>query len=112
LVDRYSGIAVESLNIKGMLKNRRLSRSIADAGWGQFLEILSCKAESAGAKLMKVDAKNTSQECSGCGNVVRKALSVRVHRCDCGLVLDRDVNAAKNIPLCANMRETASVLFP
>lgn len=97
LVDQCSVIAVERLNIKGMLKNRRLARSISDAGWGQFIEILSSKAESAGAQVIKVDPKNTSQLCSGCGEVVKKSLSVRVHKCKCGLVLDRDVNAARNI---------------
>lgn len=97
LVNRYAAIAAESLNIQGMLKNRRLARRISDAGWGSFVGILQFKAEEAGTQMILVDPKNTSQECSGCGNVVRKSLDVRIHRCDCGLVLDRDVNAAKNI---------------
>ena len=97
LVDRYGVIATESLNIKGMLRNSRLARSISDAGWGQFLGILSCKAESAGGQMISVNPKNTSQECSQCGALVKKSLAVRVHSCDCGLVLDRDVNAARNI---------------
>ena len=97
LVDRYGVIAAESLNVLGMLKNRRLARRISDAGWGQFVSILSSKAESAGCRVILVDPKNTSQQCSNCGEIVRKSLAVRVHRCYCGCVLDRDVNAAKNI---------------
>lgn len=97
LVDRYRVIAVENLNIKGMLKNRRLARSISDAGWGQFIGILTSKAEEAGGQVIPVDPRRTSQQCSNCGEIVRKSLSVRVHRCDCGCELDRDVNAAKNI---------------
>lgn len=97
LTDRYGLIAVESLRIGNMLKNRRLSRAISDAGWGQFLEILKAKAESAGVKVVEVDARDTSQDCSQCGERVQKDLSVRVHRCGCGLVLDRDINAARNI---------------
>lgn len=97
LVTRYAAIAAESLNVAGMLRNRRLARRIADAGWGQFISILCSKAEGAGCKVVLVDAKNTSQQCSSCGEIVRKSLAVRVHRCECGCVLDRDVNAARNI---------------
>ncbi len=97
LVDRYDTIAVESLNIQGMLRNGRLARRIGDAGWFSFVTILSSKAEWAGAQVTQVDPKNTTQECSQCGAIVRKSLAVRVHRCECGLILDRDVNAAKNI---------------
>lgn len=97
LVDRYGVIAVESLNVQEMLKNHRLACSIADAGWSQFAEILKGKAESAGVRVVEVNAWNTSQDCSACGKRVTKSLSVRTHRCDCGCVLDRDVNAAKNI---------------
>lgn len=97
LVYRNSVIAVENLNIKGMLRNHRLAGSIADAGWAQFLQILTGKAESAGRRVIKVNPRGTSQECSRCNQVVKKSLGVRIHRCDCGLVLDRDVNAARNI---------------
>lgn len=97
LVNRFGFIAVERLNIKGMLKNGRLARRIADAAWGSFITILSNKAESAGAKVILVDPRNTSQRCSRCSELVPKSLAVRVHRCECGLVLDRDVNAARNI---------------
>lgn len=97
LVDRFGVIAMESLNIQGMVKNRRLSRRILDAGWYSFLQILTYKAESAGGRVILVDPKNTSQLCSCCGKLVPKALHVRVHECGCGLTLDRDVNAARNI---------------
>ncbi len=97
LVNRFGYIAAERLNIKGMLKNRRLSRQIIDAGWGNFIIILARKAESAGGKLILVDPKYTSQMCSQCGVLVEKKLSVRIHKCECGLTIDRDVNAARNI---------------
>lgn len=97
LVDRYGVIAAESLSIGNMLKNRRLARRISDAGWYSFVQILIGKAESAGCKVVLVDPRNTSQACSACGEIVRKSLAVRVHKCECGCVLDRDVNAAINI---------------
>lgn len=97
LVSRYGVIAVERLNVQGLLKNHRLARRISDAGWYSFVIILASKAESAGGQVIQVDAKNTSQECSGCGAIVPKKLSERTHRCDCGLTLDRDHNAARNI---------------
>ena len=100
LVDTYGFIAAESLNIKGMIKNRRLSRSIQDAGWSQFLSILSSKVESTGGEYVEVAPHYTSQACSACGVNVKKSLSVRTHRCSsCSLVLDRDINAARNILL-------------
>jgi putative transposase len=97
LVNRYGVIAAESLSVANMLRNRRLARRISDAGWGQFIGILQSKAESAGSKVILVDPKNTSQECSACGEIVRKSLAVRVHVCNCGCVLDRDHNAALNV---------------
>ena len=98
LCRRYGFIAVERLNIKGMVRNRRLSRAIADVSWGGFLATLGHKAESAGVSVVEVNPRGTSQACSGCGCEVRKVLSVRIHRCPhCGLVLHRDINAARNI---------------
>lgn len=98
LVRRYGFIAAESLNIKGMLKNDRLARSISDAGWSGFLLTLRSKAESAGVAYVEVDARGTSQQCSACGTEVRKDLSVRRHDCPhCGISLHRDENAARNI---------------
>lgn len=98
LVNNYDLIGVENLNIRGLLKNNHLAKSIADAAWNTFIVILTGKAEEAGRKVIKVDPKYTSQDCSRCGNRVKKDLSVRTHDCPCcGLVLDRDVNAAVNI---------------
>jgi putative transposase len=98
LVDRFDGFAVERLNIKGMVQNKHLAKSISDAGWGNFLNILNDKAEKAGRWYQEVDPKWTSQFCSRCGGIVKKSLSVRIHHCTgCGLTLDRDVNAAHNI---------------
>ena len=98
LVAESDLIAVEDLNIKGMVKNKHLSKSISDAGWGDFLSKLAYKAEEAGKHFVKVNPKNTSQHCSGCGVIVKKSLAVRMHKCaKCGLVIDRDVNAARNI---------------
>ena len=85
LVEQYDTIVVERLNIRTMLKNHRLAKSIADAGWGQFVEVLRAKAESAGRVVVAVDPRETSQECSGCGRNVPKELSERWHSCPyCG----------------------------
>ena len=90
-------IAVEDLNIKGLARTR-LAKSIHDAAWRRFLDILSYKAANAGGWVEKVNPCNTSQACSGCGAVVPKTLSDRWHDCpECGLSVDRDVNAARNI---------------
>ncbi|BAZ46986.1 ISSoc10, orfB transposase (plasmid) [Chondrocystis sp. NIES-4102] len=90
-------VAHEKLNIKGIAKTR-LAKSTHDAGWGQFLQILSIKAEKAGLLAMAVNPNGTSQNCSGCGTKVPKELKDRIHAChECGLTLDRDHNAAINI---------------
>ncbi len=96
--EQYQHIAVEQLNIDGMVKNHHLAKSIMDASWGAFLDILTAKAESAGHEVIRVNPRFTSQTCSRCGEIVQKSLSVRTHMCPiCGYVEDRDVNAAKNI---------------
>ncbi|WP_230840122.1 RNA-guided endonuclease InsQ/TnpB family protein [Gloeobacter morelensis] len=97
LTRRYGAIAVENLNIAGMLRNHCLARAIADAGWYQFRLILTHKAEKAGVQVVGVNARGTSQECSACGLEVKKMLSVRWHECSCGCSLHRDQNAARNI---------------
>ncbi len=75
-----------------------LNKSINDAGWYSFRQILTCKAEWAGKRVVAVPPAYTSQDCSGCGERVEKSLSVRTHVCtSCGLILDRDENAARNI---------------
>lgn len=98
LVKEFDIIAVEDLNIQNMVKNHHLAKSISDAAWGTFTRILSNKAENAGKSMVKVSAAYTSQDCSRCGHRVRKTLATREHRCiNCGLVLQRDHNAAHNI---------------
>ena len=98
LVSKYGLIAFEDLNIKNMLKNHCVAKSISDAAWRMLVTTTSYKAESAGSKVVLVDPRNTSQLCSRCGVKVPKSLSDRVHKCpQCGLVMDRDENAAINI---------------
>lgn len=96
LVKVYDTICIEKLNVRGLARSK-LARDVSDQGWAQFIACLSDKAEEAGRMVVLVDPRNTSQECSACGEVVAKALSQRVHRCPCGYVADRDVNAARNI---------------
>jgi len=98
LVNAHSLIAIEDLDLKFMNKNRHLSLSSHDAGLGLFTQLLAYKVEETGCQLVVVNPAYTSQLCSACGLIVEKSLSVRVHRCpDCGLELDRDVNAARNV---------------
>lgn len=97
LVDRYDLIAVEDLDIRGLMQSN-LSKSVADAGWRVFLTCLSLKAEEAGVTVVEVDPRGTTQRCSSCDEVVKKRLRDRTHDCPgCGLVLDRDHNAAINV---------------
>ena len=82
----------------GASRKAGLNTSIQDAGWRQFLSILAFKAACAGKRVEAVPPAYTSQECSGCGERIQKSLSVRTHVCTtCGLILDRDENAARNI---------------
>ncbi|AET64505.1 RNA-guided endonuclease InsQ/TnpB family protein [Methanothrix harundinacea] len=98
LVERFGLIAFEDLSITKMLNNHCLAKSISDAAWRMLVTIISYKAESAGSIVVLVDPRNTSQLCSRCGLKVTKSLSDRVHECpQCGLIMDRDENAAINI---------------
>jgi len=98
IVNRYERIYVEDLKIQNLVRNRYLSKSIMDAGWGNLRNALTYMAELSEGVIAFVDPRYTSQLCSGCGETVPKSLSERMHRCPmCGLVLDRDVNAARNI---------------
>ncbi len=97
LLSKYDVIAVEKLNVKGLARTR-LAKSIHDAGWSQFINILTFKAENAGLKVITVNPNGTSQECSCCGHKVKKPLSQRMHNCPvCHISLCRDLNAAINI---------------
>ena len=98
VVDRFGTIVFEDLNITNMQKNHHLAKSIADVAWNMFITITESKAEDAGSRVILVNPRNTSQICSRCGMIVAKTLSDRVHSCPhCGLVMDRDQNAAINI---------------
>jgi len=100
LVNDYQFIAFENLDIQDMQKNgcRTINQGIADVAWRQFVQFTTYKAEEAGRSVALVDPRGTTQECSGCGAVVPKDLSVRTHSCPhCGLSLSRDHNAALNI---------------
>lgn len=99
LVSRHGLIAHEDLSINGLSRSM-LAKSVNDAGWGNFLNILRFKAECAGVEVVGVDPRYTTQTCSSCGNIPAKkvTLSVRVYHCNsCGLVMCRDQNAARNI---------------
>jgi IS605 OrfB family transposase len=98
LVKRADLIAVEDLKVANMVRHPTLARSISDASWSRFVSMLGYKAEKAGSYLIRVDPRNISQKCSGCGELVPKSLAVRTHACpSCGLVIDRDYNASLNI---------------
>jgi putative transposase len=98
LVNRFGVIAVEKLNVKNMLGNHCLAKSISDASWSMFRTVLTQKAESAAREVIAVDPRYTSQDCHACGYRAKKKLSERWHHCPmCAASLDRDTNAAINI---------------
>ncbi len=98
LVNSFGMIIFENLHIQNMLQNHCLAKSISDAAWNQLITYTTYKAENAGRRVVLVDPRNTSKKCSRCGEMVEKPLSARVHSCPvCGLVMDRDQNAAINI---------------
>ena len=98
LVNRFDRIAVEDLNIRGMVKNHRLAKSILDVAWGQFFAITKSKAESAGRRFERVNPRYTSQTCSNCGHRQKMPLAIRIFECErCGFVCGRDHNAAINL---------------
>lgn len=117
LVSKYQTIVFEDLAVANLVKRPKpkqdektgqylpngasakagLNKSINDAAWSQFVRMCIYKAAWAGGKVVQVDPKYTSQKCSGCGAIAKKALSERWHSCSCGCELDRDHNAAINI---------------
>jgi len=116
LVNLYSFIALEKLASQKMSERRprelHLGKYITDAGWNMFANMLSYKAESAGCQVVFVNPKDTTQECSNCHEIVKKELSDRIHDCpNCGLIMDRDLNAAKNILIRATAGQVGSKLL-
>lgn len=116
IVDEFGFIFVEKLKPSQMVSGNHgiLNKFINDAAWTQFFNFMNYKAEWAGRTLIKVNPQNTTQTCSGCGVIVKKDLSVRVHNCPhCGLVLSRDLNASKNIHALGHsvVFETEAVCF-
>jgi putative transposase len=90
-------IAYEDLRVKNLVKNHCLAKSINDAAWYQFREWIEYFGVKFGKITIAVAPNYTSQNCSNCGETVKKSLSTRTHQCKCGCVLDRDENAAINI---------------
>jgi len=90
-------VAYEDLQVRNMVKNHKLAKSISDVAWSQFAQWLQYLGKVFGKTVVAVEPQYTSQDCSTCGNTVKKSLSVRTHACSCGTVLDRDHNAALNI---------------
>lgn len=98
LISKYDLIVHEDLNIKKMIKNSNVALSNHDAAWHQLIQFISYKAENAGRKVVSVNPAYTSQQCSQCGTMVWKDGKVRTHHCkQCGLKIDRDLNASINI---------------
>jgi len=87
-------IAYEDLRVKNLVKNHCLAKSINDAAWYQFREWIEYFGVKFGKITIAVSPNYTSQNCSNCGETVKKSLSTRTHQCKCGCVLDRDENAA------------------
>ena len=109
LAETFSDISIEDLHVAGMVKNHHLAKSIMDAAFGEFRRQLEYKTARTGARLHVVDRwYRSSKTCSGCGSVKAKlSLSERTYRCDsCGLVMDRDLNAAINICVAGSAPET------
>jgi putative transposase len=100
VIDKYQIIVVEDLSIKQMKENtfKGLRKSISEVAWKSFFQLLYSKAAEAGRTVISVNPKYTSQDCSDCGNRVKKKLSQRIHECKkCGLKIHRDLNASINI---------------
>ncbi len=98
IVNACDFIAVEDLAVKGMTHNHCLAKSIHDAAWSQFADLLAYKAAWAGRRYVAVNPAYTSQDCSSCGHRQPLSLSDRTYACPCcGVVLDRDLNASLNI---------------
>lgn len=98
IIKQFKIISVEKLQIKNMVQNHYLAKSISDVAWGFFVQMLSYKVEKTGGQLIKVNPKNTSRTCSKCGNIQDMPLANREFKClKCDFVCHRDLNASRNI---------------
>ena len=99
IIKNHDIICIEDLNVKGMLRNHKLSKSISDVSWSSFVTKLQYKADWYGKEIIKIDKwYPSSQICSSCGtNSGKKTLDIRTWTCKCGVKHDRDINASKNI---------------
>ncbi|MCK5616243.1 transposase [Candidatus Pacearchaeota archaeon] len=110
-------VVLEDLNVSGMVKNRKLSRSISDASWNEFRRQLEYKLKWIGSKLVFADRfYPSSKTCSKCGKVKSELkLSERIFKCDCGFEIDRDLNAAinlKNLAVSSTVLACGEILRP
>jgi len=97
LIQSNDLIAYEDLKVKNLVRNRKLAKSINDAGWTQLRKWIEYFGIKYGRLTIAVNPAYTSQECFNCGKLIKKSLSVRTHVCSCGYVEDRDKMAALNI---------------
>jgi putative transposase len=98
VVSSHDVVAYEDLQVKNMVKNHHLAKSISDAGWSQFTHWIDYYGKIWGKAVVAVPPHYTTQDCSSCGHLVKKTLSTRTHSCpNCGLEMCRDQNAALNI---------------
>ena len=98
LINKWDLIVLEDLQIRNMIKNPKLAKSIADVLWNKFASMMKYKAEWAGKEVVFVNPRNTSKICSNCGYIQNMPLEKRIYDCpECNLILDRDYNAAINI---------------
>ena len=111
LVDRFSHLAMEDLNIKGLAAGM-LAKSVHNAAWNSLVQKIAYKAENAGGVLKLVSPRGTSQTCPECGTIRRKTLADRRHTCDCGYHADRDVAAARIVLMRANFGPGTSLQAP
>jgi IS605 OrfB family transposase len=96
LVDSYSFLALENLNVAGLARGF-IAKHVLDCCWAEFASMIAYKAEEAGCEIVLVNPAHTTQMCSSCGLIRKKSLAERWHSCPCGATMHRDLNAAINI---------------
>jgi putative transposase len=100
IVSENDVICVEDLNVSGMLKNRKLSKAVADVGIFELNRQIEYKSQWYGKQVIKISRwEPSTKKCSSCGNIKTMKLSQRTYECECGLVIDRDLNASINIKM-------------